>query len=144
MRHVAIPVGGALPDAHRGRMRRLQRCDVPLVDAVIRNAVEARLAVRPWLHAGALDAVVEVLGLARSEVIDKTGRTARAPRIDTHANVAVGYPFFRIDDLPVLILIGRAVRNVRMLRHHALPRARIAFLAGQTLGGGAITQDDGI
>ena len=49
MRHVAIPVGGALPDAHRGEMRRLEARHVPLVDAVIGNAVEPDLAVRPRL-----------------------------------------------------------------------------------------------
>ena len=144
MSHVAIPVGGALPDAHRGKMRRLQRGHVPLVDGVIRNAVEAHLAVRPRLHAGPLDAVVEVLRLARSEVIDEAGRTAGAARIDAHADVAVGHPFFRIDDLPALISVGRSVRNVRMLRHHALPRARVAFLKCQTLRVRAVTQDDGI
>src|ERR1700682_6619383 len=116
VRHVAIPVGGSLPDTHRGKMRRLQRCYVPLVDAVIRNAVEAHLAVRPRLHAGPLDAVVEVPGLARSEVIDKPGRAARASQIDPHANVAVGYPFFRIDDFPTLISVSRAVRNIRIDR----------------------------
>src|SRR5829696_5115683 len=63
--HVAIPIGGALPDAHGGEMRRLQRRHVPLVDAVIGDAVEPDLAVRPGLHAGPLDAIVEVLGLAR-------------------------------------------------------------------------------
>src|ERR1700726_951037 len=58
MRHVAIPVGGALPDAHGGKMRRFARRDVPLIDAVIGNAVETDLAVRPGLHTGPFDAVV--------------------------------------------------------------------------------------
>src|SRR5207237_7370904 len=106
--------------------------------------VEAYLHVRPRLHAGPLDVVVEVLGLARSEVIDEAGRTARAPRIDAHANVAFGHPFFRVDDFPALILVGRAACDVRMLRYHALPRAWVAFLERQTLRVGAITQDDGI
>ncbi len=144
MRHVAIPVRGALPDAHRGKMRRLQRGHVPLVDAVIGNSAQAHFAVGPSLHAGPLDAVVEVPGLARSEVIDESGRTARAARIDAHANVAVGHPFFRVDDFPTLILVGRAVGDVRMLRHHALPRARVAFLERQTLRVGAVAQDDRI
>jgi hypothetical protein len=39
MRHVAVPVGRAFPHAHGGEMRRLQRGDVPLVHAVIGNAV---------------------------------------------------------------------------------------------------------
>ncbi len=78
MRHVAVPVGGALPDAHGGEVRRLQRRHVPLVDAVIRDAVEPDLAVRPGLHAGPFDAIVEVLGLARREMIDDAGRAAAA------------------------------------------------------------------
>jgi hypothetical protein len=78
VRHVAIPVGRAFPHAHRGEMRRLQRGDVPLVDAVIRNAVEPDLAVRPVLHTGPFDAVVEILGLARREMIDVSGRAASA------------------------------------------------------------------
>src|SRR6516165_1466066 len=45
MGHVAVPVGGALPDAHGGKMRRLERGHVPLVDGVIGNTVEPDLAV---------------------------------------------------------------------------------------------------
>src|SRR5450631_1922865 len=139
MCYVAIPVRSALPDAHRGKMRGLQRGHVPLIDAVIGNSAQAHLAVRPSLYAGPLDAVVEVPGLARSEVIDKAGRAARAPRIDADANVAVGHPFFRIDDFPALISVGRPVCDVRVLRHHALPRARVAFLERQTLCVRAVT-----
>ena len=40
--HVAVPVGRAFPDAHRREVRRLQRGDVPLVDAVVGDAVQAR------------------------------------------------------------------------------------------------------
>ncbi len=78
VRHVAIPVGGALPDAHGGEMRGLHRRHLPLVDAVVGNAVEADLAVRPGLDAGPFDAVVEVLGLARREMIDEARRAAAA------------------------------------------------------------------
>ena len=70
MRHVAIPVGGAFPDAHGGEVRRLQRRDMPLVDAVVGDAVQADLAVGPRLHAGPFDAVVEIERLARREMID--------------------------------------------------------------------------
>src|SRR5262249_53927619 len=70
MSHVAVPVRRALPNANGREMRRLQRSHMPLVDAVIRYAVEPDLAVRPWLHAGPFDAVVEILGFARREVID--------------------------------------------------------------------------
>ena len=106
MRHVAIPVGRALPDAHRGEVRRLQRRDVPRVDAVVRDAVQPDLAVRPRLHAGPFDAVVEVLRLARREMIDEAGRAAGAARIDAHARIAVRHPFLRVDDFPALIEVA--------------------------------------
>src|SRR5260221_5143662 len=114
---------------------------MPLVDAVIRYAVEPDLAVRPWLHAGPFDAVVEILGLARREVIDHARRATAATRIDAHAGIVVRHPFLRIDNLPVLVLAGRAHRDVRMLVGHALPRARIALLEGQSLGIGTVAQD---
>ena len=73
MRHVAIPIGRPLPDAHGLQMRRLEGSDVPLVDAVIRNAVQADIAVGPGLNASPLDALVEIARLARRKVIDITG-----------------------------------------------------------------------
>ena len=45
VRHVAVPVGGALPDAHRRQVRGLQPGDVPLVHAVVGDAVQPDLAV---------------------------------------------------------------------------------------------------
>src|SRR5204862_1728673 len=115
MRHVAVPIGGALPDAHGGEMRRAQRGDVPLVDAVVGNAVEPDLAVAPGLHAGPFDAVVEVLGLARREVVDRSGRTTAAARIHPHAGVAVRHPSLRVDHFPVLILIAGTGGDTGML-----------------------------
>ena len=141
VRHVAIPVGGAFPDAHGGEMRRLQRRDMPLVDAVVGNAVEPDLAVRPWLHAGPFDAVIEVLGLARREVVDAARRHAAAAGIDAHAGVVVRHPLLRIDDFPALIEIARSRGDVGMLFGHALPRARIAVLEGEALGVGTVGED---
>ena len=138
VRHVAEPVGGAFPHADGGEMRRLQRRHVPLVDAVIGDAVEPDLAVRPRLHARPFDAVVEILGFARREMVDEAGRAAGAAGIDAHADVIVRHPFLRIDDFPVLVLIGRAGGDVRMLVGHALPGARIAVLEGEVLGVGAV------
>ncbi len=143
MRHVAVPVGRAFPHADRGEMRRLQRGDVPLVDAVIGDAVEADLAARPRLHAGPLDAVVEILGLARREVIDEPRRAAGAARVDAHADIIVRHPLLRIDDFPVLILVGRAGGDVGVLVDHALPRARVAVLEGEVLGVGPVGENDG-
>src|SRR5215469_12344650 len=98
MGHVAIPVGGALPDAHRGKMRRLQAGNVPLINAVIGNAVQSDFAVGPWLHTGPFDAIVKVLGLTRRKMIDVAGRTPAAARIHAYASIIVRHPFFRIDD----------------------------------------------
>src|SRR5262249_9589021 len=76
MRHVAIPIGRAFPDTHGRQVWRLQRSDVPLVYAVIGNPVETHLAVRPGLHTRPFNAIVEILRLARREMIDMAGRTA--------------------------------------------------------------------
>ena len=141
VRHIAIPVGGALPDAHGGEMRRLERRHVPLVDAVIGNAVEPDLAVRPRLHAGPFDALVEILGFARREMIDHAGRAAGAAGIDAHAGVVMRHPFLRIDHFPALVEIAGAGGNVGMLFRHALPRARITVLEGEALGVRAVAQD---
>ena len=141
MGHVAVPVGGALPDAHGGEVRRLQRRHVPLVDAVIGNAVEPDLAVRPRLHAGPFDAIVEVLGLARREMIDDAWRATAAAGIHAHAGVIVRHPFLRIDHLPALVEVAGAGGDVGMFLGHALPRARIAVLEGEALGIGAVAQD---
>src|SRR5262245_24568096 len=70
VRHVAVPVGGAFPHAHGGEMGRLQACDMPLVDPVIRNTAKPDLAVRPGLHPSPFDTVVKVFGLARREMVD--------------------------------------------------------------------------
>ena len=141
VRHVAVPVGGAFPDAHGGEVRRLQRRHVPLVDAVVGDAVEADLAVRPGLHAGPFDAVVEVLGLARREMIDEAGRAAGAAGIDAHAGIVVRHPLLGVDHLPVLVAVARAGGDVGMLLGHALPGARIAVLEGEALGVGPVGQD---
>ena len=144
MRHVAVPVSGAFPDAHRRQMRWLQRSDMPLVDAIVGNAGEANLAARPGLNAGPLDTLVKVARLARREVIDESGRAACAARIDADADIAAWDPLFRVDDFPALVAVARAVRDVGVFGDHSLPRARVAFLERQTLCVGAVAQDDGI
>ncbi len=141
MGHVAVPVRRAFPDTHRREMRRLQRRDVPLIHAVVGNAVQPHLAAGPRLYARPLDAVVEILRLPRREVIDVTGRAAGAARVHAHACVAVRHPLFRIHDFPALIEIARAVSDVGMLRHHALPGARVAVLEGKALRVRAVAED---
>src|SRR5438034_1891890 len=117
---------------------------MPLVDAVIRNAGEADLAVRPGLNAGPLDTLVEVPRLARREVIDESRRAACTAGIDADADVAAGNPLFRIDDFPALVAVARAMRDVRVFGDHSLPCARVAFLERESLCVGTVAQEDGI
>src|SRR4029453_5718194 len=123
---------------------RLERCHVPLIDAVLGDAVEPDLPVRPWLHGGPLDAIVKVARLPRREMIDEAWRATRAAGVHAYAHVAVRHPFLRIDDFPVLVTIARAVRDVGMLGDHALPRARVAVLESEPLGVRAVAQQHGI
>ena len=112
---VAVIVRGALPHADRRQMRRLQRGDMPLVHGVVGDAVEADLAVAPRLRRGPFDAVVEVLGLARRPDLHHARRAAGAAAVDADADIAVGDPLLGIDDLPVLILVGRALGDLGYL-----------------------------
>jgi hypothetical protein len=50
MSHVTIEINGAFPNTDGREMLRLQRRSLPLVLAVIRNSIEANLAVRPRLE----------------------------------------------------------------------------------------------
>src|SRR5262249_35593110 len=100
------------------------------------------LAVRPRLHAGPLDAVVEIPGLARRPVLHVAGRAAAAARIDPHADVALGHPFLRIADLPALVLIARTGHHVGLLLFHALPGSLVAVLEVQPLAIRAVAQEN--
>ena len=106
MGHVTVPIGGTLPDAHGGKMRWLETCYVPLVDAVIGNSIQPNFAVRPGCMPGPFDAIMEVLGLARREEMDIARRAAAAASIDTHTHVIVRDPLFRIDHFPALIFVS--------------------------------------
>src|SRR5439155_2040166 len=86
--------------------------DLPLVHSVIRDAVDADLAVAPGLRAGPLDALIEILRLARRPHVEIAGRTPGATRVDAHAGIAVRHPLLRIDQLPVLILVARALEHL--------------------------------
>ena len=134
MGRIAIPVGGALPGAHRGQMRRLLARRQPLIHGVIGNSVNSHLGVGPWLHPGPLYALAEILGLTRRKVIDVPRRTAGAARIHAHHRVAIGHPFLGIENLPVLVLVGRTVGDIRMSGDHDVPCPRVALLKRQALG----------
>src|SRR5262245_34681251 len=125
---LAIIVGRALPDAQGGKMRRLERGHLPLVHGVIGDAVDADLAVAPRLRARPFDALVKVLRLARRPYVEIAGRAAGAARVDPDAGIAVGHPFFRIDELPVLILIAGAAQYFRRGFDQARPVALVALL----------------
>ncbi len=138
VRHVTIPVRRAFPDAHRCQVRWLPAGNLPLVDPVIADAVQPDPAVAPVLRSGPLDAVVEVLRLARAEMVHITRRPPATTAVDAHARVAVRHPFLRIDHLPVLVAVARSGGHVRMLLNHAVPGARIAVLEQQTFGIGPV------
>ena len=86
VRHVAVPVGSAFPDAHGGKMRWLQRCDVPLIDAIVGDAVETDLAGGPRLARSPLDTVIEVPAF-RAARNDRCGRATGRCRANRHARL---------------------------------------------------------
>src|ERR1700722_16884130 len=114
-------------------MRRLQRSHLPLVDGVIGNAFETDTAVRPRLDAGPFDAFIKVARLPGRKMIDMPGRPSGPARGDPPADVTASHPLFRIDHFPILIFVGGAVGDVRMVGDHALPGARLATLKGEPL-----------
>ena len=66
---VTVVIGCTLPRDHGRQMLGLEGCDLPLVDGVVGDAVEADLAVRPALLSGPFDGVGIVLSFARRENI---------------------------------------------------------------------------
>src|SRR5207244_1407205 len=111
-RELAVLIRKSFPDAQRGEMRRPQRADLPLVGGEVGNAVQSDLAIAPGLSGSPLDAVVEVACLARRPDVDDARRAAGAARIDAHADVAIGHPLLRIDQLPALVLVARAIEHL--------------------------------
>src|SRR6185369_1902012 len=97
VRHVAVKIGSALPQADRGEMLRLQRRALPLVLGVIGNAVQPDLAIRPGLHAGPLDALCEVLRLAERPDVDHARGASGTTAVDANDDIIVWHPLFRID-----------------------------------------------
>ena len=139
--NIAIKISGAFPNTNSGQVRRLQRGHLPLIHRVIRNAVEANLAVAPGLPACPLNAIVKILCLARRPHLHAAGRASGAARVHAYAHVAIRHPFLRIDDLPVLILVAGAGGHIGVCRDHAIPHALEAFLERKPLGIGAMRHD---
>ena len=59
----SVIVGRTFPRAHGRKVRRLQRCRLPLVHGVVRDAVQPHFARAPSLLSGPLNAFVLVLRL---------------------------------------------------------------------------------
>src|SRR5262249_61195860 len=77
---VAVAVVLTLPRDDRGQVRRMKTGDAPLVARVVRDAEHAHLAVAPRLGTRPLDALVEVLDLARAVAVHEARRPAGAAR----------------------------------------------------------------
>ena len=71
----------------------------------------------------------------------KPCRPAGASGIHADHDVAMRHPTFGIGGLPVLILVGRAFENLRVIGDHLLPLHRIAFLVGEALGVNPVSQN---
>jgi hypothetical protein len=143
-RKLAVVIARTFPDAQRREMRRPPRRHMPLVHGVIGNAVDADLAVRPGLRACPFDAIIKVFGFARRPHFEISGRATGATGIDAHNGIAVGHPLLGINQLPVLILVARALQRFGKGFHQPHPRALVCFRKGKTLGVRPIAEDDGI
>ena len=141
---LAVIIRRAFPHAQRGEMRRIESAGIPLVHRIVRDAVDADLAVAPALRAGPFDALIDILRLARRPHVEFARRAPGAARVDAHAGIAVRHPFLRIDQFPILILVARSLQNIGRRFDHAAPLARIALLERQPLGVGAVAQNDRI
>src|SRR5262249_53576710 len=140
---LAVVIGGPFPDAQRSEVLGLERRSLPLVHRIVGDAGEADLAVRPQLRPGPFDAGREILRLARRPRVEKTRRSAGAARVDPHAYVAVRHPTLGIDQLPVLIFVGRALLDLGTGLDDPQPGMFVAFLETAALGVGTVAQDHG-
>ena len=116
--------------------------DAPLVAGVVGDPEHAHLPVAPLLRPRPLDALVEVVGLAGTARVHEARRPPRAPRVHAHDRVAVRHPALWIGGLPVLVLVGRALQDLGVVRDHLLPLHRVAVLVREALGVDPVRQDD--
>ncbi len=70
-----------------------QRRSLPLVHRIVRDAVQADLAVRPRLRAGPVDAERDVLRFARRPHLEIALGAAGAAGIHPHQHIALGTHF---------------------------------------------------
>jgi len=120
------------------------RADHPLVHRIIRDAVDADLAVRPGLRARPFDTSREVLRLASRPRVEKAGRAAGSARVDPHTCVAVRHPALGIDQLPVLVFVGRTLLDVGVGLHDSHPGMFVVLLEAPAFGVGTVAQNRGI
>ena len=138
---VAVPVVLPLPRDDGGQMRRVLPGHAPLVARVIGDPEHPDFAVAPGLRARPLDALVEVFDLPRGVAVHEARGPAGAAGIHAHHRVPVRDPPLGIGDLPVLVLVGRALEDFRMIGDHLLPLHRVAILEGKTLRVDPVRQD---
>jgi hypothetical protein len=139
--HVAVVVVVPLPRDDRRQVLRIALGDAPLRHRVVRDAEHPDLAAAPRLRAGPFDALLGVVGLPRLHRVQHAGRPAGAARVDAHDRVVVRHPALRIGDLPVLILVGGAFEDLRVVRDHLVPLRRITFLIREALAIRAVGED---
>src|SRR5262245_39341074 len=109
-------------------MPRLQRRGLPLVLTVVGNSIEADLPVGPRLCSRPFDAAGEILRLSQRPDVDYAGRAASPTAVDADADISVGNPFFRVDNFPALILIGRIRGHVGVIGAHPIPLRLVEIL----------------
>src|SRR3974377_264913 len=109
-------------------MRRLQCRDVPLINGVIRDAVESDLATRPRSGAGPFDGVVIIERLARREDVEIAGRAAGTARVDPHNRITPWHPYFGIDRFPSEEIMGGSCENIGVLLNQPIPHEFVMFL----------------
>ena len=142
--HVPVEVGESLPRDHRREVRRLECGDVPLVDRGSTRCPAARpsrcsMADPPptrCSHTGP--------SLRGDPGLDVARGPAPAVSVDPHTDVAVGHPPLRIDDLPRLVRVRRALEDLRMVGDHLVPRIRVALGKAEALGVWAVRQHHGV
>ena len=138
---VTVGVVPALPGNDGRQMRRALGRHAPLVPGIIGDAEHPDLTAAPGLGARPLDALVEVVDLPRAVHVQEGLRPARAPRVHSHAGVAVRDPALGVGHLPVLVLVGRHLENFGIVLDHLVPLMRIAILIGHALRVDSVGQD---
>src|SRR4029450_9176018 len=122
-------------------MRWMQARHPPLVARVVGDAQHPDLAVAPRLSPRPLNALIDVLDLAWAVAVHEAGRPAGAARVHADDDVAVRNPALGVGDFPVLVLVRRALEDLRVVFDHLAPLVRIAVLISEALGVHPVAQD---